>query len=228
MRKHWQGWVVAAFGIGVMPLTAQASEIQATFDWVNGDYAGSYTPATVVPSGSITLDLNLASVPAVGGASFTTSTYSSDAAWEAAIAAFSFTASNGQTYTLQNITSITAPDQMTSQPGALVWNDSNDVTPQFSSSMGNYLVPSFILANSTETLSFNTGASTLTTVGLSTNSVASTSVYDVGYWELASATPLAPVPLPAGLPLLLGGLCLVGWCARPRQRAALDSAAQAV
>jgi hypothetical protein len=79
--------------------------------------------------------------------------------------------------------------------------------PQFSTSAGNYLVPSFNLANPGETLSFNTGASTLMAVGESANSVSSTSVRDVGYWELNSVTP---VHLPSTLPLLLGGVGLVG------------------
>jgi hypothetical protein len=35
-----------------------------------------------------------------------------------------------------------------------------------------------------------------------------------GYWEVA------PVPLPAGLPMLLSGLALLGWITRRRPTAA--------
>jgi hypothetical protein len=149
----------------------------------------------------MTLDLNLSSVPTVGGAAFSSDTYGSAAAWEAALVALSFTDSANETYTLGDISSVTAPSPM-------VWSDTGVLTPQYGPA-GNYLVPSFILANPAETLSFNTGATDPPSVGLSTNSVSAPNAYDVGYWELASATP-TPVPLPGTLPLLLGGVGLVG------------------
>ena len=197
MRTSISRIAAVILALGVLPVAAHASEFDVTFSWV----PYSSIPGSVTPSGFITLDLNLASAPAVGGAAFTTSTYASAADWYAAIANFSYTDSAGQTFTKADFTSYTPPT-------TLVWSDTNDITAPFvPSATGNFLLPSFILSNTVESLSFNTGASTATVVNLSTNSVGSPTAYDSGYWELSS---VAPVPLPAGLPLLLSGLGLLG------------------
>jgi hypothetical protein len=213
--------VAAALAVSTLPAAAHADEI-LTFAWVPADFAGSSVPGTVTPSGSIVVDLTtpagtLTGAPGVGAATGFSQSYSGTAAqqttaWKEALVGFMYTDSAGMLFNLSSITSITPPTP-------LAWSDTNDVTPQFGASAGNYLLPSFILANTTQTLSVNVGASTPTVVGLSANSVSSTGVSDRGYWELQSVQNASPVPLPAGLGLLMSGFGLLGGLLRRRQGA---------
>lgn len=165
------------------------------------------------PAGTLT------DTPGVGAAtgfsqSYVGTTAEQTTAWEAALIGFSYQDSAGMLFDLSNITSITPPTP-------LAWSDTNDVIPQFGASTGNYLLPSFILANTAQTLSINVGASTPIVVGLSANSVSGAGVFDQGYWELQSVQNASPVPLPAGLGLLMSGLGLMGgWL---RRRPATDA-----
>jgi hypothetical protein len=195
----------ATVAVASAPLAAHAGEI-VTFDWVPFTSSGTET----TPSGSITLDLTSPSAtPSVGGSSFSQS-YGSSATWAAALTGFSFTASDGHTIGLANVGSIV--------PGTgfgNTWAASADVAAPFvPSATGNFLIDDFTLSGSesgmTFMLQFGVGNSpgTTTEPGLANNSLTpsdGSANTDFGYWELAKVTP---VPLPAGLPLLVGGLGL--------------------
>jgi hypothetical protein len=215
LRGAYLGAAAAFLAIASVPMAAHADEL-VTFDWVNSSSQGTVTTA---PKGFITLDLSNPSVtPTVGGSSFNQA-YTSTATWQAALSAFSFTSSDGHTVTKSNVSSIT--------PGTgfgTTWEASSDVAAPFvPTAVGNFLITDFTLAGSAAgmgfTLSFGVGNSpgTMNTPGLSNNSFTPSNGggnMDSGYWELASVTP---VPLPAALPLLVGGLGFIGAALRRKR-----------
>ena len=206
---------LAAFA-AAMPLAAQASEV-ATFDWVSIS-ENPTAVQTVTPSG--TLQLTLSSFALTG-----TSTppnfgtyYASGAATTANITGFSYTDAEGLTVGLSNLT--------TKSVSSATWVTSGTDTPATGAqapsapSAGYYLVSGFSLAGTTsQGSSFmiangagTAGATYANGIGNGDNTFQATSslaaVTDGGYWELVSVSA-TPVPLPAALPLLLGGMGLL-------------------
>lgn len=175
--------IAVAVVVAFVPLAAYADEI-VTFDWVA--YASSGTAAT--PHGFITLDLTSPSAtPSVGGSSFNQS-YGTSAEWMAALTGFSFTASDGYTIGLTNVTSETAGVGFGN-----TWAASADVSAPFvPSSVGNFLINDFTLSGSetgmTFMLQFGLGNSpgTTTQPGLANNSLTPSggaANADYGYWN---------------------------------------------
>lgn len=114
MRYSAGGMVAAVLALGTLPVAAHADEI-LTFDWVSANYAGSSSPGTVTPSGSIVVDLTtpvgtLTGTPGVGAATGFTESYSSATDWKNALIGFSYTDSAGTTFNLSDVTSITPPN----------------------------------------------------------------------------------------------------------------------
>ncbi len=200
--------------VSAAPLVAHAEIV--TFDWV--PFASSGTATT--PSGFITLDLTSPSAtPSVGGNSFSQS-YGSSATWMAALTGFSFTASDGLTIGLPNVTSATAGVGFGDQ-----WAASADVSAPFvPSSVGNFLINDFTLSGSEAGMSFmlqfgvGNSPGTTTEPGLANNSFTPSGEaanVDSGYWKLAN---VSAVPLPAALPLVVSGLGLLSTTLLRRKR----------
>ena len=217
-RRLLAAVVVAA----ALPIAAHASEV-VTFDWV--PITENPTTGYTTPSGTLTLTL---SSWALGGPTTPPNYgpyYASGTATTADITAFSYTAGDGQTTSLSNVT--------TRSVTSTIWATSGFDLPASGAqapsapTAGYYLVSAFTISGTTnQGAHFMIGNAAGTAgaiygdgihasgIGNGTNTFNATTsspvipaVADGGYWELSSMTA---VPLPAGLPLLLGGLGLVG------------------
>lgn len=214
----WRLLAVAA--LAALPMAAHASSVVATFDWVPMSEDPS-SAQTTTPSG--TLQLTLSSFALTGSSdppNFGPYYESGNDAVTADITAFSYTAGDGLTADLSNVTSESV--RSTTTP----WQTSGWVTPApgaqdpfASPTAGYYLVSGFSLSGATAEGSFLMVANNVGTAGatyangvpngdatFNATSSGIPAIEDGGYWELASVTP---VPLPPGLLLLLSGLGLV-------------------
>lgn len=214
--------LLAIVTVAALPLAAHASSVVVTFDWVPmaEDPASAQT---TTPSG--TLQLTLSSFALTGTSdppNFGPYYQSGNDAATANITGFSYTAGNGLTVDLADVTSesvrsATTPWQTsgldTPAPGA------SDPFP--SPTAGYYLVSGFSLSGATAQGSFFMSANNVGTAGatypngvpngdatFNATSSGVPAIEDGGYWELASMTP---VPLPPALLLLLSGLGLLAW-----------------
>jgi hypothetical protein len=204
-----------------LPTLADASSVLATFDWVPISENPSSAKTTTA---SGTLELTLSSFALTG----TTQPpnfgpyYASGTATTANITGLNYTAADGLTVGLSNVTS-------ESLGSTTLWQTSGDVKPASAPTAGYYLISGFTLSGKTAQGSpfmiangvGTAGATYANGVGNGDNSFNATAsipaITDGGYWELASVTP---VPLNAALPLLLSSLAGLGVFARRRASAA--------
>jgi hypothetical protein len=209
----------------MLPLAAHANEV--TFDWVP---SSENPPVTSMGSGSITIDLSSWTLTNPSGPPNPNfgPYYTSASAITGTITAFSYTAADGQTADLADLstTTIGAPGPGNTQV-ATIWATTAIDTPGItlqSPSAGYYLVTPFSVSGDTAggTPFMIANGNSLQNAGATfTNGIPNGDVTfnadgsipateDGGYWEVA------PVPLPPALPMLLGGLALLGWTARRR------------
>jgi hypothetical protein len=207
----------------MLSLAAHASEV--TFDWVP-TVEDSSPPTTGIASGSLTIDLSSWTLmtPAPNpnlGAYFTSGT-----AIQGTITAFSFTSGNGLTADLADLSTTTVGNGNTEAP--VVWATSSTDTPAAGAqspagtpTAGYYLISPFsvsgdtaggtpfMVANGGPGTAGATFANGIPNADVNFNPDGSLpGLENGGYWEVA------PVPLPAGLPMLLSGLALLGWIMR--------------
>lgn len=209
----------------MIPLAAHASEV--TFDWV----PISENPAsaqTATASGSLTIDLSSWTQTNPNDPPNFGPYYTSGTAITGTITAFSFVSADGQTADLADLstTTIGAPPSQSATLWATSAIDKPATGAQAPSppTAGYYLVTQFSVSGDTaDGTPFMIGNNAGTAGATYANGIGNAdvsfnadgaipAVANGGYWELAAS----PVPLPAGLPMLLGGLALVGWCARRR------------
>jgi hypothetical protein len=171
----------------------------ATFSWVENSGSG-----TQAESGSLTLDLpGTVSNPFAVGFTQASTSAAPD------LTSLSYTYSNGTTITLANLTSF----EFTNSSGNPITSASWATTTSGHGGFGvgtTDLITGFIFSDASgqkiaEPLSLTSN------LGLASNQM--NGVNDSGYWTLDSLTP---VPLPAGLPLLLSGLVALGAMRRRR------------
>jgi hypothetical protein len=204
----------------IFPVAAQASVVE-TFDWVSGTNTpeNPTSAQSTQPSGTLTLTFSSFALTTPTGNPNLGPYYTSGSSITATITGFSYTAGDGQTANLSEITAST--EQLTT-----TWATSAVVTPSGASSSGYYLVNAFNFSGTSAqgahfqigNAAGTAGANYSNGVGNGDNSFNAAgsipAITDGGYWELASVTA---VPLPATLPLLLSGFAGLGILARSRK-----------
>jgi hypothetical protein len=215
-----------------LPLAAHGSEV-VTFDWVpTGENPTS--AATTTAHGVLTLTLPSWSLTTAGNPAGPNygPYYTGGAATTAEITGLLYTAADGLSVNLANVT--------TKSVTSSTWVTSSVDTPASGAfgvpSAGYYLVSAFTMSGTTPQgspfmIANNTGTAGATYangIGNGTNTFNTTTgtpvipaVADGGFWEFQSATA---VPLPSGLPLLLGGLGLLTWLMRRKGSFQVSSA----
>ena len=192
-RRLVKGILVAAALIIVPSLQAEASTL-ASFQWV--DASGS--------TGSGTLSISLPGTVAVpqfdiGGASFSQ------------VTGFDYTFFSGLSVDLADLTSST----FNPTPGSWTTTTITKTTAGGSAIGDTDLTTGFVFSGGNN-LKIAESQGTLFNIQVANNLInpASGGVSnDFGYWKLESLTP---VPLPAGLPLLVSGLGVIGVLRRRR------------
>jgi hypothetical protein len=209
-------------------LAAQATVIE-TFDWVSGTNLAENPAAnqTTQPSGTLQLSFSSFSLTTPTGNPNLGPYYTSGAGSTATITGFSYTAADGLSANLSNLTST----QLTTSSAN--WSTSALVTPLAAPSAGYYLTSAFSFSGTTSVGSpfmfanaaGTAGANFSNGVGNGDNTFNATStnpiiptITDGGYWKLET---VSAVPLPSALPLLLSGFGGLAAFARRRRLAAI-------
>jgi|HubBroStandDraft_1064217.scaffolds.fasta_scaffold00119_14 hypothetical protein len=234
-RSTRYGAITAMLGaVGWLAAPTAAYAELVTFDFV--PISENPTSAqTATPMGSITLSITPWTLTAISGNGLGPNYYTSGStAVTATVEAISYKAGDGQTLTWTAGGPTTGDNSLSVTSMTEIWATSAVDTPAPGSppctgcstpTAGYYLTTQFpsgalsvtgttaqgamiMFANNAGTA----GANDRNGIGngdVTVNAAGSIkAIEDGGYWELA------PVPLPAGLPLLLSGLGLLGWFAR--------------
>jgi PEP-CTERM motif len=213
---------ILASGVA-LPMAANASIIE-TFVWVPGTQTPENPTSadTTTPSGMLQLSFTSFALTTPTGNPNLGPYYTSSTSQTATITAFSYTAGDGLSVNLSNITA-------SSEHLTTTWDTSAVVKPLNAASSGYYLVNAFSFSGTTSQGSAfmmanaagTAGANYANGVGNGDNTFNATTgspvipaITDGGYWELQSVTT---VPLPAALPLLLSGIGAIGAMARRRR-----------
>jgi hypothetical protein len=192
MRRLVHGAVIAAGILGIaLPVARANADTLATFSWVTD----SAVPAGP-ESGSLVIDLT---------GNITTNTFANGGtATLGSIQSLSFTFSTGTSVTLANVTgSSFTGNWSTSNANATGGSGAPDLITKFT-----------LTGTNPSSLKLAEAAGSATNV--QADSYQYQAANDSGVWQLQSLTP---VPLPAGLPLFLSGLGLLGLKLRRRTAA---------
>ena len=205
-----------------MPMLASASTVDASFVWV--PTTENPTSPYTTPSGTLELQLSSFTLTATGTGNYGPNYYTSGSATTAAIVGFSYTAGDGLSVGLSNLSTTTL--------ASTIWATSAMDTPATGAQAptpppkGYYLVSAFSVSGTTPQSSPFMIANAAGTANANyTNGIGNAdntfnaagaipAITDGGYWELQS---VMPVPVPAALPLLLSGLGGLGMLARRRR-----------
>lgn len=181
--------VLAIAVLAALPLVGAQADTLATFTRVENSGSGA-----APESGSLTLDL-----PGAVSNPFAVSFTQGSTAAAPDLTALNYTFSNGTSIDLADLTSF----EFTNSSGTAISSASWATT---TSGHGGYgagttdLITGFVFTDASGQ-KISESLSSTSNLGLASNQ--ENGVNDSGYWELTSLTP---VPLPAGLPLLLSGL----------------------
>jgi hypothetical protein len=197
--KMFRRGMLATAVLAVLPLVQAQADTIATFNWVENSGSGSQAE-----SGSLTLELpGTESNPFAVGFTQASTTAAPD------LTALNYTFSNGTTIGLSNLTSFV----FTNSSGSPITSGSWATTTSGHGGFGvgtTDLITGFVFSDASGQKIAESLSST-STLGLASNQM--NGVNDSGYWKLNSLTS---VPLPAGLPLLLSGLGVLGAMRRRR------------
>jgi len=198
-----------------LPMGAHASVVE-TFDWVP-IVENPSTRWTTTPSGTLQLTLSSFALAGTSNPPNFGPYYSgpSGSAATADITGFSYTAANGVSYNLGEVTSRTLGNPITTtwQTSGLVTPAPGNGDPFPAPTAGYYLISGFTLSGPGFMMANNVGTAGATYANGVGNGDFTGPVYeDGGYWKLVT-----PVPLPAALPLLLSGIGGLGMLARRRK-----------
>jgi hypothetical protein len=214
---------LAAVATAALPLAAHASVIE-TFDWVPISEDPTSAQTTTAHG---TLQLTLSSWALTGTSdppNFGPYYASGNDAATVNITGLSYTAANGLTATLSEVTSESVRSTTTPwETSGLVTPAAGGQSPKGTPTQGYYLISGFTVSGKTAQGSPFMIANNLGTAGATfSNGVPNgdatfnaagsiPAIEDGGYWEFVSATT---VPLPPGLALLVSGLGLMFWLMR--------------
>jgi hypothetical protein len=217
-RYAWLALLVASS----LPMVAEASTVDATFDWV--PISENPTSPYTTPSGTLELQLSSFALTATGTGNFGPNYYTSGSAITATIIGFSYTAGDGLKVGLSNLSTTTL--------SSTTWATSALDTPATGAqapsppTIGYYLVSAFSVSGTTPQSSpfkianapGTANANYANGIGNGDNTFNAAgsvpAIADGGYWQLQTVT--TPVPLPPAVPLLLSGLAGLVLSARRR------------
>lgn len=199
-----------------------AHAVMVTFQWVPNSENPLVGSAPANASGSLTLDIPTWNLVSNGPPpNFGPNYYTSGSPMAATVTALSYTFGNGSpgtTVTLANLTSTTVSATTPWATSAVNTPATGSQAPS-SAVAAYYLITGFSISGNVGGTNFSLGngqgvaggayQNAIGNGGNNINAGLNPAIADGGYWMMVPG--VAPVPLPAALPLLLSGLGLLGW-----------------